>query len=507
MSDSSKAVVELHGVSKIYHTYSTPQHRLLELLSGGRKQYARETRALDNISFSLERGGRLGIVGENGSGKSTLLKVLAGVLSPTAGQATVRGRVSSLLELGAGFNPELPGRENIRQFGMLHGMTRDEIERAVPEVIKFSELRDAIDHPVKTYSSGMAVRLGFACAVYVQPDILIVDEALSVGDAYFQNKCLHKIKALLDNGTTFIYVTHAADSIRALCNQGLWLERGKVRMSGSSADVGAAYQSDVFKRIVRAGLPEPEAEAQGQPAVQSGSVADGVATLGADGLLGGGAAPQDGPLAGTPAAGNPAAGTPATETPASGSAAIQRNAGRSAATDSARHQAFEERVAALRTGSGEARIVDIALIGPDGQETDSLPLDAACTVRVFYRGSAPLPAHCALTLGVTDNVGRQLLHFNSTPSQVFLPSDGAHTLRVVEFNFTNPLSPGEYGFIAGIGTFVANPRNHGQYLTDRIVDYVAGGARFSVRFPDGPSEWDLWGVVHTPFKVAEYSLD
>lgn len=494
---SKQSVVELHGVSKIYQTYSTPQHRLLELLSGGRKKYARETRALDDISFTLERGGRLGIVGENGSGKSTLLKVLAGVLSPSAGSVAVRGRVSSLLELGAGFNPELPGAENIRQFGMLHGMTRDEIENAVPEVIRFSELRDAIDHPVKTYSSGMAVRLGFACAVYVQPDILIVDEALSVGDAYFQNKCLHKIKSLLDNGTTFIYVTHAADSIRALCNQGLWLERGKVRMVGSSTDVGAAYQSDVFKRIVRAGLPEPETA--GAP--------DGVASLEGAELLGAGTSAQDAPLAGTPAAGNPAAGTPATETPAPGSAAIQVNAQRLVATDTARHQAFEERVSALRTGSGEARIVDIALVGPDGQETDSLPLDAACTVRVFYRCNAALPAQCALTLGVTDNVGRQLLHFNSTPSRVFLPDDGAHTLRVVEFKFTNPLSPGEYGFIAGIGTFVANPRNHGQYLTDRIVDYVAGGARFSVRFPDEPSHWDLWGVVHTSFEVAEYSLD
>ena len=494
MSTTNNLVVELQNVSKIYQTYSTPQHRLLELLSGGRKQYARETRALDDISFALERGGRLGIVGENGSGKSTLLKVLAGVLSPSKGTAQVHGRVSALLELGAGFNPDLPGIENIRQFGMLHGMNRDEIERAVPEVIKFSELRDAISHPVKTYSSGMAVRLGFACAVYVQPDILIVDEALSVGDAYFQNKCLHKIKSLLDNGTTFIYVTHAADSIRALCNQGLWLERGKVRKSGSSADVGAAYQSDVFKRIVRAGLPEPVAPAE-----------SGIAAVDGSDLLGGAGGTHDPAPAGTAGAGTPAAGTPATATPPSGGG-DQANAERPAATDGARHQAFEERVSALRTGSGEARIVDIALIGADGRETDSLPLDAACAVRVFYRCTASLPQDCALTLGVTDNVGRQLLHFNSTPSRVFLPSDGAHMLRVVEFKFTNPLSPGEYGFIAGIGTFMTNPKNHGQYLTDRIVDYVAGGARFSVRFPDEPSEWDLWGVVHTPFQVAEYSL-
>ena len=446
--------LNLEHVSKIYRTYSTPQHRLFELLSGGRKQYARETRALDDVTFSLEQGGRLGIVGENGSGKSTLLKVLAGVLVPNQGTVQVNGRVSALLELGAGFNPELPGRENIRQFSMLHGMQRDEIDEALPEIIQFSELRDAIDQPVKTYSSGMAVRLGFACAVYVKPDILIVDEALSVGDSYFQNKCMHKIKSLLDGGTSFIYVTHAADSIRSLCNQGVWMDKGRTRMIGSSTDVGAAYQSEVYKRIVRAGLGE---------------------TLEADS----GPAP----------------------------AAVAARGAPVMSVDHARHQAFEERVAPVRTGSGEARIVDISLVGEDGVETDSLALDATCLVRVFYRAHADLPADCALTLGVTDSTGRQLLHFNSKVSKTHLPQSGGHMLRVVEFRFDNPLSPGEYGFIAGIGTFMPNPRNHGQYVTSLIVDYVAGGARFSVRFPDHPANLDLWGVVHPRFTATEYALD
>lgn len=455
MTDSHSAfALKLEHVSKIYRTYSTPQHRLFELLSGGRKQYARETRALDDVTFSLEQGGRLGIVGENGSGKSTLLKVLAGVLVPNAGTVQVNGRVSALLELGAGFNPELPGRENIRQFSMLHGMQREEIDEALPEIIQFSELREAIDHPVKTYSSGMAVRLGFACAVYVKPDILIVDEALSVGDSYFQNKCLHKIKALLDGGTSFIYVTHAADSIRSLCNRGVWMEKGRTRLIGSSADVGAAYQSEVFKRIVRAGRAETL-----QAATE--------------------AAPDPVPAQGMPVMG----------------------------IDHARHQAFEERVAPVRTGSGEARIVDISLVGEDGVETDSLPLDAKCLVRVFYRATADLPAECALTLGVTDSTGRQLLHFNSALSQAYLPESGGHMLRVVEFCFDNPLSPGEYGFIAGIGTFTPNVRNHGQYVTSLIIDYVAGGARFSVRFPDHPVNLDLWGIVHPRFTASEYALD
>ena len=449
------AAIELRNISKIYHSYSTPQHRLFELLSRGKKRYARETRALDDVSFSLEQGGRLGIMGSNGSGKSTLLKVLAGVLTPSAGLVKVNGRVSALLELGAGFNPELTGLENIRQFSMLHGMHRAEIDEALPEIVKFSELRDAIHHPVKTYSSGMAVRLGFACAVNVKPDILIVDEALSVGDAYFQNKCLHKIKSMLDRGTTFIYVTHAADSIRALCDRGLWLEQGKVRLNGTASDVGAAYQSDVFKRIVRAGMSEGAAQA---------------------------------PLS-VPDLIKPVAAAPTLN------------------ADHARHLAFEERVSALRTGSGEARIVDIVLIDANGADTDSVAMDTTCRVRVFYRNNAALPEECALTLGITDSAGRQLLHFNSAVSRVFLPTDGAQVLRVVEFQFVNPLSPGEYGFMAGVGTFALNPQNHGQYLTDTIVDYVAGGARFAVRFPAQPSNHDLWGVVHTPFSVTEYSVD
>lgn len=255
-STDSGSIIELTNVSKIYQTYSSPQQRMLELLSGGRKRYAREVRALDGVSLSLERGSRLGIVGENGSGKSTLLKVLSGVLMPSSGTVRVEGRISALLELGAGFNPELPGRENIRQFCVLHGMSRAEIDEAVPDIIQFSELRDAIDHPVKTYSSGMAVRLGFACAVYVEPEILIVDEALSVGDAYFQNKCLHKIKSLLDRGTTFIYVTHAADSIRSLCQQGIWMDKGRVRLSGPSTTVGAEYQKEIFRRMAQSGLKD-----------------------------------------------------------------------------------------------------------------------------------------------------------------------------------------------------------------------------------------------------------
>lgn len=446
--------VEFHNVSKVYRTYSAPGHRLLEMVFGGRKQYAHKTHALDDVSFSLERGGRLGIVGENGSGKSTLLKVLAGVLSPSAGSIQVHGRISALLELGAGFNPELRGEENIRQYCLLHGMNRDEVEAAVPEIIKFSELRDAIDHPVKTYSSGMAVRLGFSCAVYVKPEILIVDEALSVGDVYFQNKCLHKIKSLLDAGVTFIYVTHAADAIRSLCNNGIWMEKGRIRLAASSSEVGAAYQADVFRRMVGAGMDVQTDDSIPAPTQPEIAVEQKLITL-----------------------------------------------------DYTRHRAFAERVAPLRVGSGEAKIANITIREKHGCDTDNVAFNAQICIRVFYRVEQELPEKTALTIGVTDSAGRQILHFNSAVNGFFIPKKHGGELRFLDFEFENRLVPGEYGLMAGIGVFYKSPQSNGQLLIESIVDSCVGGARFSVSFPEGQNEQDLWGLVHLPYSVTAHILD
>lgn len=443
MNHSASPIIQLQQVSKIYRTYSTPRHRLLELLSAGHKRYAQEVRALEDISFSLERGSRLGIVGHNGSGKSTLLKILSGVLTPSCGTVKVDGRVSALLELGAGFNPLLPGRENIRQFCLLHGMLREEIDQALPQIIAFSELREAIDQPVRTYSSGMAVRLGFACAVYVRPEILIVDEALSVGDAYFQNKCLHKIKSLLDGGTTFIYVTHAADSIRGLCEQGLWLDQGHMRLMSTSKAVGEAYQKAVFERMTR-----PEADDQPLRRI-------------------------DKPV-------------PALNE-----------------TQLARRAAFAERVAPLRSGSGEAKVIDIVLRDEQGTETDSVPFRHKCTVQVLYRIDRPLPDTCAVTLGILDRNGSQVMHFNSAEQGVYLSEGDDKALQMIQFEFTTPLCPGEFGLVAGISTFVANPSNNGQLILETVIDACIGGARFAIHYPD-TELINLWGLVHAPCTVSAH---
>lgn len=453
LNSENKPVIEVSGLSKIYRSYPTPRHRLLEILSAGKKRYVRETRALDDVSFTLEKGARFGIVGENGSGKSTLLKVLAGVLTPSSGEVSVRGRVSALLELGAGFNAELTGRENINQFCMLHGMHGDQIESALPEIIRFSELQYAVEHPVKTYSSGMSMRLAFSCAVYVQPDILIVDEALSVGDSYFQSKCMHKIRAMLDQGIAFIYVTHGADAIRSLCNRGIWMEKGKIRLAGTASEVGAAYQSEIFSRLVRAGYKN-EMAGKVEPVEAATHVASAIH-----------------------------------------------------GTDGARQAAFSSRVEPLRTGSGEIRIDDICLVDKQGAETDSVDINCEMRVRVFFHANFAPPARSPLTLGVTDSSGRQILHFNSAVHGLYASDAAPHIGHMMEFVFSNPLCPGEYGLIAGVCVLTDHPRNKGLTLVTNVIDYCVGGARFSVRFPEERVSRDLWGVVHTDYSVAMHSLD
>lgn len=433
---------DLQDVSKTYRTYPSPRHRLVELLSGGRRRYGTEIHALHDLTLSLEKGGRLGVVGQNGSGKSTLLKILAGVLAPSRGSVRVDGRVSALLELGAGFNPELSGAENIRQFCMLHGMLSGEIPEAAESIIRFSELGDAILQPVRTYSSGMAMRLGFACAVYVRPEILIVDEALSVGDSYFQNKCLHKIKSLLDQGTTFIYVTHAADAVRSLCNEAIWLEHGRLKMVGSSHSVGAAYDSAMFSRMSGASSsPVPAAAAR--------------------------------------------ASAPPTHV-----------AGESAA-------AFEERVRATRTGSGEVRVIDLSLRDSTGARVDSVQLEGELTVQVWIAVHQPPPPKTVISVGITDSYGRQLIHLTSGTRKLYVREHPAPRTELFEFALDNKLCPGEYGLVAGVGTVSHHPHVHGLSVPSRVVDHCAGGARFTVLGPASTrDDLDLWGLVRTEYDVA-----
>jgi lipopolysaccharide transport system ATP-binding protein len=246
-------VVRFHNVSKRFHMTSERPQTILEtliaLLKGQRRQRrTRELWALRELSFDIARGECLGIIGRNGSGKSTLLKLVARILRPTGGQITVSGRVSALLELGAGFHPDLTGRENIYLNGAVLGLSKKEIDARFADIIDFSELAEFIDVPVKHYSSGMYMRLGFSIAIHVDPDILLVDEILAVGDQAFQSKCVDRIYQMKQRDTTIILVSHNLDMVRNLCTHLLWIEHGRLRRAGPVESVAAHYVAASYER-------------------------------------------------------------------------------------------------------------------------------------------------------------------------------------------------------------------------------------------------------------------
>ena len=233
--------VHVREVSKSYPIYTNPSGRLKELLTWNRRSYHHDFWALRDVSVEIEKGSTFGLIGENGSGKSTLLQLIAGILQPTLGTVAVEGRVSALLELGSGFNGEFSGRENVFLNGATLGLSNPEIERLYPAIEAFAEIGDFINQPVKTYSSGMMVRLAFAVAINLDPDILLVDEALAVGDIYFRQRCMRKIHELHRQGVTIIFVSHSAVDIKSLAQKVMWLEHGRMVDLGDPDRVVGKY--------------------------------------------------------------------------------------------------------------------------------------------------------------------------------------------------------------------------------------------------------------------------
>jgi ABC-type polysaccharide/polyol phosphate transport system ATPase subunit len=234
------SAIRARGLSKVYRIYRKPIHRLLDLVLPGPPRYG-EFWALRDVDLDVARGSTLGIIGHNGAGKSTLLKLLTGISLPTTGEIEVQGRVASLLELGAGFHPELSGYENIRLNCSVLGMSAEEIARRTPGIVEFSELGDFLNRPVKTYSSGMYVRLGFAVAASVDPDVLFIDEALSVGDEHFRGKCLNRLNQFREAGSTVVFVSHELGTVRTMCQAVLLLDKGRVVAHGSAEEVADEY--------------------------------------------------------------------------------------------------------------------------------------------------------------------------------------------------------------------------------------------------------------------------
>jgi ABC-type polysaccharide/polyol phosphate transport system ATPase subunit len=265
--------LRVEGVSKQFRIYERPGDRLKESLTRGRWKAHREFWALSDVSFEVETGQTVGIIGPNGCGKSTLLQIIAGTLEPTHGAVWREGRVAALLELGAGFDPEFTGVENVFMNAALMGFTRRETERLLPSIERFAEIGDFIHQPVKNYSSGMYVRLAFATAVSSAPQILIVDEALAVGDAVFQHRCMRRIKQMQESGVTILLVSHDPAAIRALCSRAVLLNAGRAEAVGHPSDVLKQYQKVIMAREEAYEAAQPGPETDGEPSSQASAVA------------------------------------------------------------------------------------------------------------------------------------------------------------------------------------------------------------------------------------------
>src|SRR5271168_3728910 len=260
---NSALAVEFSRVSKSYSIYATPGDRLKELATLNQKRFHTDYWALRDLTFEVHRGETFCIVGENGSGKSTLLQICAGILEPTSGTAVVNGRVAALLELGSGFNPEFSGKDNVYLNGSILGLSAKEMDRRFGDIEAFAEIGDFIHQPVKTYSSGMVVRLAFAVAIHLDPEILVVDEALSVGDVYFRQRCMRKVHELRARGITILFVSHSTGDVKALGDRALWLERGHPMALGKTDLVVTKYLAAMAKKDAQYLEHDPSAREHG----------------------------------------------------------------------------------------------------------------------------------------------------------------------------------------------------------------------------------------------------
>lgn len=407
---SDDIAIRVHRLGKRYQIYDTPRDRLKQfvlprlhrLVSAAPKHYFSEFWALDDVSFEVKKGETVGIIGRNGSGKSTLLQMICGTLSPTNGHVEVNGRVAALLELGAGFNPEFTGRENIFMNGTLLGLSKQEIEARYEDIVAFADVGMFIDQPVKMYSSGMFVRVAFAIAASMDPSILIVDEALAVGDLAFQAKCMVRLRELMDAGTTVLFVSHDMSSVRNICSKVLWLKQGHAVAFGDPREVVGAYVSEMNLDINRitgghaAHTSSERVEADHAPVAMSQEVSNFL-----DGHT--------------------------------------------------------------RYGDGRATILNVTILNAQGTPTELLELHEAYTVRVIVKANADIERP-VVGYSARDFKGNQVVGaMNSNFPEVAMPSFEAGKVYCVDITGTNALTQGGYTVNIGIESIVQQNKVH-QYL-------------------------------------------
>ena len=415
-----ETTIQVDHVSKVYRLYEKPRDRIKEAFSLSRKVYYKEHYALQDVSFSVCRGETVGIIGVNGAGKSTILKIITGVLNPTQGNVAVNGRISALLELGAGFNMEYTGIENVYLNGTMIGFSREEIDKKLDDILAFADIGDFVYQPVKTYSSGMFVRLAFAVAINIDPEILIVDEALSVGDAFFQVKCYHKFEEFKRQGRTILFVSHDLGSIQKYCDRVVLLDKGRKLAEGAPKDM-----IDLYKKVM-VGLETSDAYAGAE----------------APKALEQEAAPGD----------------PSTDIP----------------DDQLWRRHMEENPKCSAYGNGAATILDYCVMDQKGRITNVLGANEAYTVRMkvqfHQRLSEPV---FALTL--RDKQGTEICGTNTMYEDFNTGEVKDRDIRVISFTQQMNLKGGEYLLCLGCTGF--NDGNFEVYhrLYDACLIRVASG--------------------------------
>jgi lipopolysaccharide transport system ATP-binding protein len=441
--------IRVDGLGKCYQIYQRPQDRLKQsivprlrrLLGQRATDYYREFWALRDVSFEIMKGDTVGIIGRNGSGKSTLLQMICGTLTPTTGAVETTGRVAALLELGAGFNPEFTGRENVLLNGAILGLSRQEMQARMESVLEFSELGPFLDQPVKTYSSGMYARLAFATAIHVDPEILIVDETLSVGDARFVAKCMRRIGDMRNQGVTILFVSHDVTSIRTLCDHAVWIDGGSVVDKGDVFPVSGRYMEFMFRDDSCPVLPAPE-------------VGKRRACSGGDG--------------------NPA-GT--SDNAAGGAAAATGKVGAKPGDSSGPH--LDSRPV-IHWGSHRGLILSASVSDISGARQDVHHWAAEMEVTIDLRVSADIPRdHLSVAFSIKDLKGTDLIVSTTRDTeQRRLPE--CECFRVT-FRFVNPLVTGKYLLVAAV--------ENRQHLDVHYYEYLEGAHYFS-----SVSDWRFFGV-------------
>ena len=414
---SSEPVIEAHGLGKAYLIYAKPEDRLKQMFWRGRRKLYQEYWAFQNVDLSIGRGETVGIIGRNGSGKSTLLQVIAGTLQPNAGTIAVTGRVAPLLELGAGFNPEFTGRENVKLSGTILGLTAEEVDERYAEIVEFSGIGEFIDQPVKNYSSGMYARLAFAVAAHVEADVFIVDETLSVGDFAFQHKCLAKLDERKEAGATILFVTHDISQIRRICDRAIYMREGRIEMIGPTRPVCDRYFEDV------SGLTTHD-----RPVRQVTIAHEAVG-------------PDEG-----------AASVPAPKL------SLQRL------------QHFAEGVESTRTGPRSRGAIDCVSVNGAVVEAATLEFAEDLIVEVDLTIFEPFE-HATLSFYIVDTAGQLLVGTNTHYEE--LPDDAISEpgMHCVTFKFSNRLMAGEYGVTVILSEF--DPLQKTNY-----EDYISLAGRF-----------------------------